>query len=532
MTHALHRRLLPGLAILALVAWTAPSPLAEQAAPRSAPAPVHGKAVNRLIIRHAMVIYGNGKPAFGPTDILIQDGLIARVGNLSREQADAEIDGRGKYVMPGIVNAHGHLQDERGGVPQPFQYEMDLYTACGVTTFRDVGSDFTKAKQWRAQSAAHEIVAPKLLLYPMQQWRTKGNTPDALRQGVQMIKEQGADGMKIAGNIDRDQLEAVMDEAHKQGLKVAAHIAVEETTAKDYVDLGVTSIEHFYGVPDAALDGLQDFPADMNYSNEIMRFGRSGELYTQANLNPKKLSALLDEMVAKHVYWDPTFSIYSAGRDLLRAQNLPWYKDYLHPVMEEYWKPDFSHHGSFFMGWTNTEQARWARDYRVWMDTVRDFANRGGVVTTGDDAGFIYSLYGFGLIRELEMQEEAGFSPLEVIQHATVNGAKLVGQADRIGRVRQGFVADLLVVNGNPLENLSLLNPYGTDVMTQNGKPISNYAPVDPTDKSIKNVHGGGIEWTIKDGIPYHVPTIMKEVKDMVAKARAERAHTTSQGAK
>jgi hypothetical protein len=78
-------------------------------------------------------------------------------------------------------------------------------------------------------------------------------------------------------------------------------------------------------------------------------------------------------------------------------------------------------------------------------------------------------------------------------------------------------------VNGNPLENLRLLNPYGTDVLTYNGRPIDNYTNVASSDPNLKVVHGGGIEWTIKDGIPYHVPTLMKEVKEMVTKARAER---------
>ena len=80
-------------------------------------------------------------------------------------------------------------------------------------------------------------------------------------------------------------------------------------------------------------------------------------------------------------------------------------------------------------------------------------------ITTGDDAGYIWSLYGFGLIRELELHEEAGFTTLEAIAHATVNGARLLGLGDRLGRVRSGYVADLLVVNGNPLENLHVLNP-------------------------------------------------------------------------
>ena len=127
--------------------------------------------------------------------------------------------------------------------------------------------------------------------------------------------------------------------------------------------------------------------------------------------------------------------------------------------------------------------------------------------------------------QELELLEEAGFQPLEVIKMATVNGAKLIGMEDRLGRVRQGFIADLLVVNGNPLENLRLLNPYGTDVMTYDGKVVSNYSAIAPADPKRQATHGGGIEWTIKDGIPYHVPTLMQEVKKMVDEARAEAAN-------
>jgi hypothetical protein len=106
----------------------------------------------------------------------------------------------------------------------------------------------------------------------------------------------------------------------------------------------------------------------------------------------------------------------------------------------------------------------------------------------------------------------------------------VLGMADRVGRVRQGMVADLLVVNGNPLENLRIMNPYGTDLMSYNGQIINNMSGiVKPGDPNVKMVHGGGIEWTIKDGIPYHVPTLMKEVKDMVTKARSERGRSTSQ---
>ena len=103
------------------------------------------------------------------------------------------------------------------------------------------------------------------------------------------------------------------------------------------------------------------------------------------------------------------------------------------------------------------------------MAALRDFEKRGGLIGCGDDAGFIYQMYGFGLIRELELHQEAGFQPLKVIQHATANNAKILGQESRLGRVRTGYVADLLVVNGNPLENLKVLYPTGTTTAVTGG---------------------------------------------------------------
>lgn len=531
MTRASRRRAF--LMFSAGLAITALATLGTEAQQSAATPAIHAKTGRRLVIRNAMVIYGNAKPPYGPVDIVVQDGLISYIGpaasvsaNTSRSAPDSVIDATGKYVMPGIVNAHMHWHEERQpGIPQPIQYERDLYLAAGVTTAREVGGDFDKSKQWQAESNAHTIVAPRILVYP---FVSKGRTgsPNEIRQWIRDIKARGADGLKIIG-VDRDQLDAIMDEAHRLHLRTATHIAVEETTAKDFIELGVNSIEHFYGVADAALRGIQDFPPDMNYSNEVHRFGRAGELYAQAD--PEKLHNVIDMMVEKHVAWDPTFSIYEASRDLVRARQQPWFKDYLHPSMEEYFQGSMDNHGSYFFGWTSTQEARWRRQYRIWMDAVREFADKGGLVTTGDDAGYIFSMYGFGISRELELQEEAGFRPLEVIEHATWNGARLLGMEDRLGKVREGFIGDLLVVNGNPLENLKLLNPYGTDIMLVNGRPVNNYSPIAPGDH-VENMHGGGIEWTIKDGIPYHVPTLMREVKEMVAKARADRRPRTTAG--
>ena len=534
----MHRAVRFLLAILVFIAGFRTSGVVPSAQGTGAAAAQHARQARRLLIRNAMIIPGTGVPAYGPSDILVEDGRIARLGSSAAgwPQPDMVIDATGKYVMPGIVNTHMHWHEERVG-PIPIQYERDLYLAAGVTTAREVGGNFAKTKQWRAESAAHSIVAPRIVLYPMLGDLVKpgaafNQTPAEYRALVRLAKESGADGIKLIGPMDRDQVAATLDEARKVGLPTTVHIAVGEATARDFVDLGVNCIEHFYGVADASLDGIQDFPPEMNYANEIHRFGRAGELYTQENFNKEKLSQLLSDMVAKGVAWSPTMSTYEAARDLIRAQNLPWYRDFLHPALEEYYKPSMTRHGTFWIGWTEAQEVKWRKNYEVWMAAVREFALKGGIVSTGDDAGYLYgSLYGFGISRELELQHEAGFHPLEVLRNATLNGAKVLGLDDKLGRVRQGFVADLLVVNGNPLENLRVMSPYGTDLMSYEGRIIDNYSGlVKPDDPNVKQVHGGGIEWTIKDGIPYHVPTLVKEIKDMVSRARSERPRATSNG--
>jgi imidazolonepropionase-like amidohydrolase len=288
---------------------------AQTPAPPSGPLAQHAREISRLLIRGAMVIPGTGVPAYGPADLLIEGGAIARIGNAAADKwpaPEAVIDATGKYVMPGIVNTHMHWHEERVG-PIPIQYERNLYLASGVTTAREVGGDFAKAKQWREESAAHKIVAPRILLYPMlvdmlEQGQTYTATPAEIEALVRAAKTRGADGLKLIGPMDRDQAAAAIRTARGIGLPTTVHVAVGEATARDFVDLGVNCIEHFYGIADAAFDGVQNFPPEMNLSNEIHRFGRAGELYTQPNLNQDKLSKLIDDMVAKNVAWSPTMS--------------------------------------------------------------------------------------------------------------------------------------------------------------------------------------------------------------------------------
>ena len=142
----------------------------------------------------------------------------------------------------------------------------------------------------------------------------------------------------------------------------------------------------------------------------------------------------------------------------------------------------------------------WKENYKLWMTFINEYKNRGGRVTTGSDNGYIYQTYGFGYIRELELLREAGFHPLEVIRSATLYGAQALGADKALGSVEVGKLADMVIVDVNPLENLQVL--YGTGAIKLN--------------EQNKAVRVGGVKYTIKDGIVYDAKKLLADVKKMV----------------
>ena len=484
--------------------------LAAQASPTTGV--THGQRAKRLAIRNALVIDGNGTPTRGPMDIIVEGNVITevvsldpvalRAGRAKRPAADAEIDATGKYVLPGLINAHAHMQSQRSGQSMGgFEYNHKIWLANGITTVREVGAESESLSvALRGRSMRGEIVAPRMFIYPMFD-NGRIRTPADARARVQAMKRLGVDGIKITG-IQRDLMEAMMDEAKKLSLPVAHHVGVEETNAWDDVKYGTRTIEHWYSIPDAAIPNLrQNFPSNYNYSDEVDRFRWAGRLWREAD--PVILDSLFGAMVKANVAWVPTMDIYEASRDLQRAQTQPWFRDYLHPSLANYFKPDAANHGSYFIGWSSTDEVYWKENYRLWMDALRKFERKGGTIGCGDDAGFIYELYGYALIREMELHAEAGFHPLKIVEHCTGNNARILGEESRLGRVRVGWLADLIVVDGNPLEDLKVLYAGGTSAIRE-GREIRTL----------------GSEWIIKDGIPYNGPQLLREVKAIVDAAK------------
>ena len=179
--------------------------------------------------------------------------------------------------------------------------------------------------------------------------------------------------------------------------------------------------------------------------------------------------------------------------------------EYTIPSLWNYFQPSRKVHGSYWFYWTTEDEVAWRNFYQTWFQLVNDYKKMGGRVTTGADSGFIYDTYGFGYIEELELLQEAGFHPLEVIQCATMNGALTIhepmNKPIEFGVLREGLLADMVIVPANPLENFKVL--FGTGAVKLN----------EETDTAERV---GGIRWTIKDGIVYDAHQLLADVREMV----------------
>ena len=489
----------------------------------------------RLIIRGVTLIDGTGAPPQGPVDIVIQGNRITEIRGVGTpglpidarrrpQNATKEIDAHGMYVMPGFVDLHAHT----GGGEQlrgtSAEYVYKLWLGHGVTTIRDPGSgngvDWTLASRDRSDKNA--IAAPRVFVYvrPGAGWEGGAiNTPEKAREYVRWAAKKGVDGFKL-GSHDPPIMAALIDEAKKNGLGTQAHLAqtgVARMNVLDAARLGLGSMEHWYGLPEALFNNrtIQDYPTDYNYNDEYHRFGQAGRLWKQAAAPySDKWNSVMDELIKLGFVLDPTMTIYEASRDLMRAKNADWHSKYTLPSLSKFYEPSRESHGSYWFDWTTADEIEWKKNYQLWMTFINEYKNRGGKVCTGSDSGFIYKLYGFDYIRELELFQEAGFHPLEVIRSATLCGAETLmqpkGKQPEFGIVRVGNLADLVIAPENPLHNLKTLYGTGWQKLDKDGKPVTV----------------GGVKWTIKDGIVYDAKKLLEDVAKMVEEAKKKPVTT------
>jgi hypothetical protein len=470
---------------------------------------------NRMLIKGCILIDGTGGPPRGPVSILVEQNRIVSItgGSKVPDDIDHVLDAEGMYLLPGFIDMHAH-----GGSLQKapeIEYVYKLWMAHGVTTVRGVplsrNNDWVVNEQRRSQE--NQIVAPRIINY--QRPPAVILTPEDARKWVEAAPSQGIDGLKL--NSYRPEIMAVLlGEAQRMRLGSVAHLAqtgVAQMNALDAARLGLGTVTHYYGHFEALLKdtNVQPWPTDHNYFDEQDRFGQVARLWDKIHPpGSPEWTAYLKEHLELGTVFDPTMTIYSAGRDLMRARTAEWHDRYTLPSLMQFFEPSRKNHGSYWFYWTTADEVAWRNFYRVWMQLINDYKKMGGRVTTGADSGFIYDTYGFGFIEEFELLQEAGFHPLEVIQCATINGAKTIFEPKRkpieFGVIRPGLLADMILVEENPLQNFKVLLGHGAVKLNdQTGEPE----------------RVGGVRWTIKDGIIYDAKQLLADVAAMVEKQKS-----------
>ena len=512
-----------------------PIALAQEAStdPRPAPPRAEGEGpFEKLIIRSATVIDGTGAPPRGPVDIVVERNRITAVATVGATAGDMrpsgrpqgatkEIDARGMYVLPGLIDLHLHS----GDIPKTpeVEYVYKLWMAHGITTGRGVpfASPAFSASE-KARSARNEITAPRMFTYrlPFDEWEGTIETPQKAREWVQAAAKTGIDGLKLTA-YPPEIMAALLDEAKKLGLGSTAHLSqpgVAQMNALDAARLGLGTVTHFYGIFEALYDGhdVQPWPPGYNYADEQWRFAQVARQWDLVHKQGSpEWKALLQELKSLGTILDPTMTAYLASRDVMRRSNADWHEKYTLPSLWDFYQPSRANHGSYYFDWTSWDEAAWRSFYRVWMALLNDYKDMGGRVTVSSDAGYIYNTFGFSTIEEMELLQEAGFHPLEVIRGATLHAAQALFEPKRkpieFGVVRAGLLADLVIVPENPIANLKVL--YGTGAVRLN-------------DKTGKAERVGGIKYTIKDGIVYDARQLLADVARMVEKQKAERGLT------
>jgi imidazolonepropionase-like amidohydrolase len=414
-----------------------------------------------IVLAHVRVIDGTGAPAREDQTIVISGGKIQSIETSApaRPPAGATVlDLSGYTILPGLVGMHNHMFFPMGGSP-PMYSNMGssfprLYLALGVTTIRTTGSvaPYTDLEIKRLIDAGR-MIGPKMHITAPYLEGSGAFTPvlhqlsgpDDARRMVNYWADTGATSFKAYMNISRAELRAVVEEAHKRGLKVTGHLC--SVGYREAADIGIDNLEH-------GLLANSEFVPDKK-PDQCPGGGAVSTSLRQLDLNSPAAREMIRTLVAKNVAITSTLPVFEAGGAPLAQNGIGAASALLNPRVLNVMSTDARVRYLQARARVSSE-SNYGALLRKAMDFERAFVQAGGLLVAGlDPTGNGGIVAGFGDLRQVELLVEAGFTSLEAIKIASLNGAKLLGEDSRVGSIAVGKQADLMVVKGNPAANIS-----------------------------------------------------------------------------
>ena len=412
-----------------------------------------------IALAHVRVIDGTGAAPLEDQTVVIAGGKIQSVSPSATATVPANaqtLDLKGYTVLPGLVGMHNHLFFPQGGSP-PMYSAMGssfprLYLALGVTTIRTTGSvtPYTDIEVKKLIDAGR-MIGPKIHITAPYLEGNGSFTPvmhtltgvDDARRMVNFWADQGATSFKAYMNISRAELRATVEEAHKRGLKVTGHLC--SIGYREAAEIGIDNLEH-------GLFADSEFVADKK-PDQCPGAAVSASL-RQLDLNSAAVQETIRTLVAKKVAITSTLPVFEAGGAPLTQSGIGAASALMNPRVFAVMSTD-----ARVRYLSARARVPSTSDYtallRKAMDFERAFVQAGGLLIAGlDPTGNGGVVAGFGDLRQVELLVEAGFTPLEAIKIASLNGARFLGEDARIGSIAAGKQADMMVVKGNPAANI------------------------------------------------------------------------------
>lgn len=450
-----------------------------------------------LVFTHATVIDMTvAKPKQNMT-VVTESNRIAAIGKMGKVRVPKNaqvIDATGKFLIPGLWDMHAHVAYEQ--ITREIFFPLDV--ANGITGVRDMfsdcypdcsqnngglddGVDLAQINEWRKNYEAGTLVAPRIIASsPIVDgeaaiWKgsLRVKNADEGREAVRYIKRRGNDFVKVYSFLSRDAYFAIADEAKKQGLVFAGHTP-DSVNAGEASDAGQKSIEHLTGILLAASTEEAELRRQLLAAEAGDKTISTKEIGKRvfATFSEKKAAALYARFVRNKTWMCPTL-VVKRGTSFLDDENFT--SDarlkYLPPNVREEWKPanDFR-----FKNTTAEDFAFNRQRFQKYIEIVGAMHRAGVQILAGTDYPNPFCFPGFSLHDELALFVKAGLTPFEALQTATINPAKYLEMTDSLGTIETGKLADLVLLEANPLDDIA--NTKRIAAVVFNGHYLSKQA--------------------------------------------------------